>query len=156
MNAALAMVQAAKPENELEAALAVQMAATHELALTMLNRVRMHEYEPKEAFLYSNAAAKLMRSYAAQMTALDKLRRKGEQHITVEHLHVGPGAQAIVANNVRGGGHGQTIGQPGEGEHDITKQLSDHMRGQAPGWDALSVAPDAGPSPVPLTRRRAG
>jgi hypothetical protein len=40
--------------------------------------------------------AKLNRIYAVQVAALDKHRRKGQQTVTVEHVHVHEGGQAIV------------------------------------------------------------
>jgi hypothetical protein len=41
-------------------------------------------------------AAKLMALYTQQLAALDKHRGKGQQKVTVEHVHVAPGGQAIV------------------------------------------------------------
>lgn len=43
-------------------------------------------------------AAKLMTLYARQIDALNKQRGKGQQKVTVEHVHVAAGAQAIVGN----------------------------------------------------------
>jgi hypothetical protein len=39
VNAALALIEAAAPRDEVEAALAVQMAATHSAAMTVLERL---------------------------------------------------------------------------------------------------------------------
>jgi hypothetical protein len=47
--------------------------------------------------------------YAAQMEALKRYRSGGEQKMTVEHVHVHPGAQAIVGNASRSGGGGSEI-----------------------------------------------
>lgn len=41
-------------------------------------------------------AAKLMNLYLQQVAALDKHRGKGQQKVTVEHVHVAAGGQAIV------------------------------------------------------------
>jgi hypothetical protein len=43
-----------------------------------------------------NSAAKLMRTFANQTEALGRYRGKGEQKMTVEHVHVYKGGQAIV------------------------------------------------------------
>jgi hypothetical protein len=43
-------------------------------------------------------AAKLMALYAQQVAALNKHRGKGQQKVTVEHVHVAAGGQAIVGN----------------------------------------------------------
>jgi hypothetical protein len=39
-----------------------------------------------------------MTLYAKQLEALNKHRGKGQQKVTVEHVHVAPGGQAIVGN----------------------------------------------------------
>jgi len=44
------------------------------------------------------AASKLLRTYTAQVEALAKIRRKGEQKVRVEHVHVHCGGQAIVGS----------------------------------------------------------
>jgi len=48
---------------------------------------------------------KLARTFTAQMEALTRYRGKGQQKMTVEHVHVHQGGQAIVGNvNQEGGG----------------------------------------------------
>lgn len=44
-----------------------------------------------------------MALYAQQMAALDKHWGKGQQKLTVEHIHVHSGGQAIVGHVERGG-----------------------------------------------------
>jgi hypothetical protein len=56
-------------------------------------------------------ATKLQRTFVAQVEALSKLRRGGEQKVTVEHVHVHAGGQAIV------GAVTSTPGPGGGGEH---------------------------------------
>ena len=53
-----------------------------------------------------NLATKLQRTFVAQIEALQKLRGKGGQKVTVEHVHVHEGGQAIVGNvsHAQGGG----------------------------------------------------
>jgi hypothetical protein len=41
---------------------------------------------------------KLTRTFAAQMSALKDYRSRGEQKMTVQHVHVAEGGQAIVGN----------------------------------------------------------
>lgn len=48
-------------------------------------------------------AAKLSRAYAELLGALDKHRGKGQQRVTVEHVHVHQGGRAIVGAVTRGG-----------------------------------------------------
>jgi hypothetical protein len=45
-----------------------------------------------------------MALYAQQVAALNKHRGKGQQKVTVEHVYVAPGGQAIVGN-VEAGSH---------------------------------------------------
>jgi hypothetical protein len=50
---------------------------------------------------------KLTRTFAAQVSALKEYRSKGEQKMTVQHVHVAEGGQAIVGNvNAPAGGGG--------------------------------------------------
>jgi hypothetical protein len=46
----------------------------------------------------SNAFNKLTRTFAAQVEALKRYRSGGEQKMTVQHVHVAEGGQAIVGN----------------------------------------------------------
>ncbi len=45
---------------------------------------------------YLDLAAKLSRTYAKQMEGLRRYRQKGQQRMTVEHVHVHSGGQAVV------------------------------------------------------------
>jgi len=94
-NALIAAVEGIRPENELEGMLAVEMAVTHHLGIEALHRLRGAQTLP-EYQVYGNVASKLLRTYTAQVEALARLRRKGEQKVRVEHVHVHPGGQAIV------------------------------------------------------------
>jgi hypothetical protein len=51
-----------------------------------------------------NQANKLSRTWAALLEALNRHRGKGQQKVTVEHVHVYPGGQAIVGMVEPGGG----------------------------------------------------
>ncbi len=97
LNAGLAVVAGVQPENEVEAMLAIQMAATHEAALSMLAIARSEATVPAIQAA-GGLAVKLLRTFTAQTEALAKLRRKGEQTVRVEHVNVYPGGQAIVGH----------------------------------------------------------
>ncbi|AWN52180.1 hypothetical protein [Methylobacterium sp. 17Sr1-1] len=105
LNAALAVVAGIEARNEAEAQLGIQMAATHEAAMKML-RVAASGSDPKTTEVYGNLATKLLRTYTAQIEALAKLKRGGEQTVRVEHVHVHAGGQAIVGNVSTGQGGG--------------------------------------------------
>jgi hypothetical protein len=107
LNAALAAIDGTRPENEMAAMLASQMAATHSLAMEMLGRTR--RAETTELMQARGAlATKLLRTFTAQTEALAKVKRAGEQTVRVEHVHVYPGGQAIVGavsnRHTEGGG----------------------------------------------------
>src|SRR6478735_6566795 len=93
--------------------LAVQMAATHEAAMSMLDIARGNGTVPAIQAA-GGLAVKLLRTYTTQMETLAKLRRGGEQTVRVEHVHVHSGGQAIVGNVNHGGGGGthQSVDQP--------------------------------------------
>jgi hypothetical protein len=95
LNAALAALDGIRPRDEAEAMLAVQMVATNRAALDMLARARQADYLPAMQDC-GNLAVKLLRTYTAQIEALAKLRRGGEQTVRVEHVHVHSGGQAVV------------------------------------------------------------
>jgi hypothetical protein len=112
LGSALALIAAIAPQNELEAALAVQMAATHELAMRAANRAKHAQVRPAMND-YGNMLNKTARTFAAQMEALTKLRRGGEQ--VVRHVHVYEGGQAVVAGTVNVGG--RDVGKVSEQPH---------------------------------------
>jgi hypothetical protein len=96
MNAALALIEAVAPKNEVEGALAVQMAATHSASMAVLGRIGSAHSGYRLLNAYSNAASKLLRAYTAQVDALRRLRGGGAQHIRVEHIHLSDDAKAVI------------------------------------------------------------
>lgn len=99
-NSGLALMGAIAPRDELEAALAVQMVATHELAMLMLTRSRNAGYV-EQVREYGNLATKLSRTFTGQMKELADWRRDGAQ--IVKHIHIS-GGQAMVAETIQIGG----------------------------------------------------
>jgi hypothetical protein len=67
--------------------------------------------------LVCNSANKLTRTFAAQVSALKEYRSKGEQKMTVQHVHVAEGAQAIVGNVSTPAQGGGMRGKDGEQPH---------------------------------------
>ncbi|GHA84988.1 hypothetical protein GCM10009069_05130 [Algimonas arctica] len=96
--AAYDALQKIAPRSELEGMLAAQMISTHNAAMEALRRAMMetHTFEGRDQNL--KHATKLMGLYERQLAALDKHRGKGRQKITVEHVNVHAGGQAIVGN----------------------------------------------------------
>jgi hypothetical protein len=81
INAALAIIEAAAPKNEIEAALAVQMACPHTAAMAVLAKMALGLSSESAAFV--SAAARLMRAHATQVEVLRRLRH-GNQRSTTE------------------------------------------------------------------------
>jgi hypothetical protein len=92
-----------KPADEVEGMLAAQMVATHNAAMVLLQRLRRVETNRQQDSA-GNLATKLLRTYAMQVEALQRYRGKGQQKVTVEHVHVHSGGQPIVGAVHQGGG----------------------------------------------------
>ena len=58
--------------------------------------------KPDPGSYHLNQANKLSRTYSTLLEALNRHRGKGQQKVTVEHVHVHQGGQAIVGNVERG------------------------------------------------------
>src|SRR6266850_307486 len=95
INDALAAVTGIGPRDEIEGMLATQMVATHFAAIGALRRLKgaetFHQQDSN-----GNLAVKLLRTFTLQIEALQRYRGKGQQKVTVEHVHVNTGGQAIV------------------------------------------------------------
>ena len=95
INDALAAVTGIGAQDEVEGMIATQMVATHLAAITALRRLKRSENIPQQDS-YGNLAVKLMRTFTAQLEALQRYRGKGQQKVTVEHVNVNAGGQVIV------------------------------------------------------------
>jgi hypothetical protein len=100
INAALAIIQAAAPRDEIEGALAVQLACTHCAAMAVLGRIGSAHSGHRMVSAYSAAAGKLLRACAMQVEALRRLRGGGAQHVRVEHVHINGDGRALIGNVV--------------------------------------------------------
>jgi hypothetical protein len=97
-NAALAMIEAAAPKDEMEAALAIQMACTHAAAMSVLARFGSGGGTERRVVALGSAAARLLKAYSAQVEVFRRLRHGGQQLVRVEHVHINEGGQAIIGN----------------------------------------------------------
>ena len=98
MNAALAMIEAEAPKDEIEAALVVQMACTHTAAMAVLGKLDVAFATEQRVAAFGSAAARLMRVYAIQVEVLRRLRTGGQQFMRIEHVNVNDGGQAVIGN----------------------------------------------------------
>ena len=134
------------PKDELESMMAAQLIAAHNAAMECYRRAMFAEqtFEGRRENL--NQANKLSRTWAALLDALNKHRGKGQQKVTVEHVHVHRGGQAVVGTIERprgGGGHEESEEQP-------------HARQIDPRFDHAPEpalwGPDTERDPVPVAR----
>lgn len=178
LNAMLAIIEGVQPQNELQAALAVQMAMTHSAATVLLNRAMRVDQIPQFDSAGS-MAVKFARVFAVQAETLAKLQRGGEQVVKIVHVH--PGAQAVVGNVVhapqtaaqREGDsptngprsaassnfYGGTSGATGAGGGgNLENRNQPHAKGELPAPAAQPMPPlwsqDAEREPVPLASGR--
>jgi hypothetical protein len=103
--AALTAMRGIAPADPLEGMLAAQMIAVHEAAMEAFRRAALAEqtFAGREAGL--KYGAKLSRTYAALVDALDRHRGKGQpQVVRVERVTVEAGGRAIVGAVTQGGG----------------------------------------------------
>lgn len=156
VNSALAVIHGIQPRDEIEGMLAAQMYVTHRAAMSCLYRAQLSGQTFEGRDMNLRHGNKLLRSYAAQMEALSRYRGKGQQKVTVEHVHVYKGGQAVVGTVEAGGKH------QGGGDAAITEGQA-HALTYAPGTpmpcpdaerDAVPVARGEGKEAVSNARRR--
>ena len=144
MNAALAMITAAAPRDEIEAALAIQMACTHTAVMSILSKLDSGFGTERRIAAFGSAAARLMRTYAMQVEVLRRLRSGGHQYVRVEHVHVNSGGQAVVG-----------VVEPPEGGAKAKNKDQPHALGHAPGEAMRSPHEERETLPVPSDGERA-
>ena len=102
------------PRDEFEGMIAAQLIAAHNAAMECYRRAMISEqtFEGRRENL--SQANKLSRSYALLLDVLNRHRGKGQQKVTVEHVHVHSGGQAVVGmvETPGGGGRPKSEEQP--------------------------------------------
>jgi hypothetical protein len=130
-----------RPKDELEAMMAAQLLAAHNATMECYRRAMLPEQTSEGRSQNLNQANKLSRTYAVLLDALNRHRGKGQQKVTVEHVHVHSGGQAVVG----------MVGDPGGGvgakleDQPHAKQIAYAPR--PPMWSA-----DKAREPVPVAR----
>ena len=114
LNFMLSVVKGVEPNDQVEAMLAAQMAAVHMATMTFARRLA-HVDNITQQDSAERAFNKLVRTFTTQVEALKRYRTGGEQKVTVEHVTVNEGGQAIVGNvSHRGRGSRKNGSQPHE------------------------------------------
>jgi hypothetical protein len=131
------------PRDEIEGMIAAQLIAAHHAAMECYRRAMISEqtFEGRRENL--SQATKLSRTYAVLLDALNRHRGKGQQKVTVEHVHVHAGGQAVVGvvETPGGGGHGKPEEQPHAKQ--IAHAPQPTVRSADPAREAVPVAGDA-------------
>ena len=85
------------PQDQIEGMIAAQMIATHHATMDCFRIVAQNGQLDiiNQMLCYAN---KLSRTFTMQMEALNRYRGKGGQKMTVEHVHINSGGQAIIGN----------------------------------------------------------
>jgi len=97
-NSIMALLLDIAPQDALEGMLAVQMMATHNLAMEMTRRALVSDQTVDGVNNNINRITKLMNTFKSQVETLQKYRNKGQQTIKVQHVTVNDGGQAVVGN----------------------------------------------------------
>jgi hypothetical protein len=97
VNFMLSVVKGIQPRDEVESMLAAQMAAIHNTIMAFTRRLAHVENIPQQDSA-ERALNKLARTFTTQMEALKRYRTGGEQKVTVQHVSVSEGGQAIVGH----------------------------------------------------------
>jgi hypothetical protein len=84
------------PKDEIEGMIAAQLIAAHNAAMECYRRAMIAEQTLEGRRENLNQVNKLSRTYAVLLDALNRHRGKGQQKVTVEHVHVHSGGQAVV------------------------------------------------------------
>jgi hypothetical protein len=147
INEALAAVTGIRARDEIEGMLATQMVATHVAAMTALRRLKGSETIPQQDS-NGNLVVKLLRTYAAQVEALQRYRGKGQQKVTVEHVHVHAGGQAIVGTVNPGRGGKEKSEEQACAAREISYEPGTPLRNPDPEREPVPIAGGARKTPV--------
>lgn len=133
------------PKDEIEGMIAAQLLASHAAAMECYRRAMLAEQSFEGRNMNLAHAAKASRTHAALVEALNRHRGKGQQKVTVEHVHVHSGGQAVVG----------VVGTPGGGDRTKSEDQP-HAKeiAYAPGvemprpieaeWSAMPIAGGSG------------
>jgi len=151
--ATLAALVGIRPKDEIEGMIAAQMLAAHNAAMECYRRAMLREqtFEGRRENL--NQANKLSRTYTTLLEALNRHRGKGEQKVTVEHVHVHAGGQAVVGMVETPGGGDRPKSEDQPYAKQIARTTQPPVWGTYPEREPVPVTGDA-ERPLPNARRK--
>ncbi len=97
INFMLSVIKGIEPRDQLETMLAAQMAAVHVASMSFARQLVHVDNLPQQDSA-ERAFNKLTRTFTMQMEALKRYRTGAEQKVTLQHVSVADGGQAIVGN----------------------------------------------------------
>ena len=97
LNFMVSVIKGIEPRDQVESMLAAQMAAVHMAMLRFIQHLPRIENLPQQDSA-ERAINKFARTFTAQVEALKRYRTGGEQKVTVQHVSVSEGGQAIVGH----------------------------------------------------------
>jgi hypothetical protein len=152
IQSAISLMAEIKPQDGVEGMLAVQMVATHEAAMECLRRAMLPEQTSMGHDMALKHGTKLLTVFARQLEALNRHRGKGQQKVTVEHVHVHSGGQAVVGVVEPPGGGDCAKSEEQPHAKQIAHAPQPAMRRADEGRERVPVAGNA-ERPLPAARR---
>jgi hypothetical protein len=136
------------PKDELEGMIAAQLLAAHNAAMECYRRAMLSEqtFEGRRENL--SQANKLSRTYALLLDALNRHRGKGQQKVTVEHVHVNAGGQAVVGVVHSDEVNSKNSEEKGDGPREIPYAPDTPLRCSDPERGSVPVAGSARKTPL--------
>lgn len=140
INSGLGLLKAIDPQDGVEGLLAIQMVAAHRIGTTMAARAMIEGQTFEGVDAAVKRSAQMMRLFTKQIEALNAHRGKtSKQKVTVEHVHVHEGGQAIVGNVAQGGGGQIQEGQEPYAQETLTHAPEPTLQSQDAAADAVPV-----------------
>jgi hypothetical protein len=140
------------PKDELEGMIAAQLTAAHNAAMEYYRRAMLGEQTFEGRCENLAQANKLSRTYAMLLDTLNRHRGKGQQKVTVEHVHVHSGGQAVVGVVATRGGGDRAKSEDQPHAKQIAHAPQPPMRRADAKREPVPVAGDA-ERPLPAARR---
>jgi hypothetical protein len=101
-NIGIAILNELKPRDVMEAMLITQMIGVNNIAMETLPLAMRANQTCEGKEINIRQATKLIRTFTQQMATLKNYRQKGQDKVTVEHVTVNDGGQAIVGSITQG------------------------------------------------------
>ena len=143
VSATLAAMIGMRPKDELEGMMAAQLLAAHNAAMECYRRAMIGEQSFAGRSENLSQANKLSRTYTTLLEALNRHRGKGQQKVTVEHVHVHAGGQAVVGTVEAQGGGDIRKSEDQPHAKQIAHALQPTVRSEDPAREQVPVAGDA-------------